>query len=100
MLERKADGDRVVVTFRIPVKCGAVEVAVLGEFNGWSPDADPMQRDGDEFVVTLTLPPGRRYRFRYLLDGTRWENDWAADGYELNDYGGHDSVLDLTRCRT
>ena len=39
---------------------------------------------------------GRRYRFRYLLDGRRWENDWEADDYVDNDHGGQDSVVDLT----
>ena len=95
MLERRADGDGVMVTFRIPTKCGADSVAVLGEFNGWAPDAHAMTRDGDDFVATIHLRPGRAYRFRYLLDGVRWENDWAADSYTVNDFGGHDSVLDL-----
>ena len=33
---------------------------------------------------------------RYLLDGQRWDNDWAADAYVRNDFGGDDSVVDLT----
>jgi hypothetical protein len=36
---------------------------------------------------------GRAYRFRYLLDGVRWENDWHADDYVLNVHGSHDSVV-------
>ena len=42
------------------------------------------------------LEAGRAYRFRYLLDGHRWDNDWAADAYEPNDFGAGDSVVDLT----
>ena len=37
-----------------------------------------------------------RKGYRYLVDGERWENDWAADTYAPNDYGGDDSVVDLT----
>ncbi len=46
--------------------------------------------------MTVGLDAGRAYRFRYLLDGQRWDNDWAADAYEPNDFGGDDSVVDLT----
>jgi hypothetical protein len=69
---------------------------VVGDFNDWSHDAHPMERDGDQFIARIPLPPGRSYRYRYLLDGARWENDWSADGYEPNEFGGDDSVLDLT----
>ena len=56
-----------------------------------------MHRDADGgFSVTVGLEAGRAYRFRYLLDGQRWDNDWAADAYQPNDFGGDDSVVDLT----
>ena len=56
-----------------------------------------MRRDAEGgFSVTVGLDAGRAYRFRYLLDGQRWDNDWAADAYVRNDFGGDDSVVDLT----
>ena len=56
-----------------------------------------MRRDAaGGFSVTIELDAGRVYRFRYLLDGQRWDNDWAADAYVRNDFGGDDSVVDLT----
>jgi hypothetical protein len=55
-----------------------------------------MERDGDGYVAHLHLEAGRAYRFRYLLDGCRWENDWQADAYLPNEFGGEDSVIDLT----
>lgn len=90
------DGQLVTITFRVPTGCGAREACVVGEFNGWSTTANPMQQDGEGFVATISLPRGRRYRFRYLLDGQRWENDWAAHAYVPNEFGGNDSVVDLT----
>jgi hypothetical protein len=51
-------------------------------------------KDGS-FSVTISLKPGSSYRFRYLLDGERWENDWAADSYIPNDYGGEDSLVEV-----
>ena len=56
-----------------------------------------MHRDSaGGFSLTVGLDAGRAYRFRYLLDGRRWDNDWAADAYQPNDFGGDDSVVDLT----
>jgi len=85
------------VTFTVDPRAGAQAVAVCGEWNEWSADADVMHRDAQGgFSVTVDLDAGRAYRFRYLLDGQRWDNDWAADAYVRNDFGGDDSVVDLT----
>jgi hypothetical protein len=85
------------VTFTIDPQVGAQAAAVCGEWNGWSADAGVMRRDAEGgFSVTVDLDVGRAYRFRYLLDGRRWDNDWAADAYVRNDFGGDDSVVDLT----
>jgi 1,4-alpha-glucan branching enzyme len=85
------------VTFTVDPEVGAQAAAVCGDWNDWSPGADVMQRGADGgFSVTVDLDTGRAYRFRYLLDGQRWDNDWAADAYVRNDFGGDDSVVDLT----
>jgi 1,4-alpha-glucan branching enzyme len=85
-----------VATFRLPTLSGAATACVVGEFNNWSATATPMTRDGEWFVATVLLRVGKSYRFRYLLDGERWENDWAADAYVPNEFGGEDSLIDLT----
>jgi len=97
MIERVRGADVVNVTFEVPATAGARVAHLCGDFNDWSTEATPMTllEDG-RFSVTLPLQAGRRWRFRYLLDGHRWENDWTADDYEPNAYGGQDSVVDLT----
>ena len=91
------DTETVLVTFRLPPDVTAESAFVVGDFNDWSTTAHPMTKDTDGgFATALTLEPGRTYRFRYLLDGERWENDWAADAYVPNEFGGEDSVIDLT----
>ena len=94
---RKRPGSRprtVEVTFELPSTVDGTEVAIVGEFNEWSTDANRITRDEDgAFRATLVLPAGRRYRFRYLIDGERWENDWRADDYWPNQFGGDDSVV-------
>jgi 1,4-alpha-glucan branching enzyme len=82
------------VTFELPGQVSAETVALCGEFNEWDPTQHPMKRRKDgSFSLTISLKPGNEYRFRYLLDGERWENDWAADKYVLNEFGTEDSVV-------
>ena len=97
MIKSSEPGGTASVTFTLSPSVGAQTAAVCGEWNGWSLSADVMCRDADGgFSVTVELEAGRAYRFRYLLDGVRWDNDWAADAYLPNSYGGDDSVVDLT----
>ena len=87
---------RPCATFRLEYGVAGHEVHVVGELNGWSRTANPMEFDGRGYVAELIVMGGRTYRFRYLIDGERWQNDWAADCYAANEFGGDDSVLDLT----
>jgi hypothetical protein len=84
------------VTFRLPSDAApeAKKVTIVGDFNYWDMEATPMKKaiNGD-FTVTLELGTGKEYRFRYLIDGKRWENDWRADKYMKNPYGTDDSVV-------
>jgi 1,4-alpha-glucan branching enzyme len=84
----------VEVTFELTPAVVAGSAAVVGDFNDWSVDADPMERGDDgAFRRTIELELGRQYRFRYVIDGERWVNAWDADDYVPNDYGGDDSVV-------
>jgi 1,4-alpha-glucan branching enzyme len=90
------DGSTCLVTFILPAQINARTAHLYGDFTEWekSPQAMTAQADG-KFSVTLSLSTGKDYRFRYLLDGGRWENDWAADAYVSNPFGTQDSVLKL-----
>ena len=94
---RNAGNGFVLVTFRLPNINGSKHISLVGEFNAWCPTANPLEPDGDELVTKVLLPAGRTYRFRYLVEDARWLNDWAADSYTNNEFGGDDSVVDLTR---
>ena len=84
----------VPVTFTLPAEVGAADVALCGDFNNWDTGPIPLIRETDgEWQVTVPLAPGGIYRYRYLLDGERWENAWDADRYEPNPYGSDNSVV-------
>jgi hypothetical protein len=84
------------ITFRLPGKAApeSKKVTVVGDFNNWNTTELPMKRlkNGD-YKLVLKLHGKREYRFRYLIDDIRWENDWHADKYIPNPYGCDDSVV-------
>jgi 1,4-alpha-glucan branching enzyme len=86
------------VTFELPSNMWAERMNLVGEFNDWDTSATPMKRNRSDanWRTTLVLEAGKRYRFRYLIDGKEWLNDWHADDHVENPYGTHDSVIDLT----
>ncbi|MCB9007147.1 MAG: isoamylase early set domain-containing protein [Ardenticatenaceae bacterium] len=77
----------------MPADVGAETAHLCGEFNEWNPTKIHEKAKDGSFGVTLSLVPGESYRFRYLLDGQRWENDWDADTYVANQYGSEDSLI-------
>ncbi len=84
----------VVVIFALSAAVQAESVALCGDFNDWSADATPLELGSDGYWrVAVALQPGRSYRYRYLINGERWENARDADAYVPNPYGGTDSVV-------
>ena len=82
------------VTFAVPSEVKARKVSLCGEFNDWNRKVNPMKRRKDgSFSLTVSLSAGRDYRFRYVVDGDRWENDYAADEYRPNPFGTDDSIV-------
>jgi len=84
------------VTFELPAQLNAQTVSLCGEFNEWDPTSHYLRpRKGGRFSTTISLQAGRAYRFKYLVDDERWENDWAADGYVANEFGTEDSTVEV-----
>jgi 1,4-alpha-glucan branching enzyme len=88
----------VLVTFELPSSIWIERVNLVGDFNDWDTTATPMSRTrvDDDWKATIDLESGRAYRFRYLVDGKEWLNEWYADDYVANPHGSDDSVVDLT----
>ncbi len=89
-------GKKCRVTFKLPAEVKAETAALVGEFNDWDETANAMKKLKDgSFSTQVSLKSGNTYRFRYLLDGKRWENDWEADGYSPNEHGEDDSLISV-----
>jgi 1,4-alpha-glucan branching enzyme len=85
--------DDVEVTFEIDA-LGVDSAALVTETHGWQPQ--PMKRakrGKGPFRLKLRVPKDHSLQFRYLLDGSQWENDEAADDYWPNGLGSDNSVV-------
>lgn len=87
---------KVRVTFSIPAAIWADTVHVVGNFNNWSQTLHPLHLDDTGWHITLELEAGKSYEYRYLINNSEWHNDWHADHYVPNEYGGDNSVVDLS----
>lgn len=84
------------VTFILPPAIGAKSAFLCGDFNNWDKTAAQMDFSEEKgFSITINLKIGQSYKFRYFLDGERWENDWQSDSYCPNEFGSEDSLLEL-----
>ncbi len=87
---------KVRVTFALPSALWADTIYLVGDFNGWDRHATPLRATEHGWMVTLELEAGKVYQYRYLINGNEWHNDWNADGYAPNPYGGDNSLVDTT----
>lgn len=93
----------VRVTFEVSKKAAqdAAKVFLLGEFNDWNPVELEHLKNG-KFRTVLKLPTDQQscYEFRYKYytqDGSeKFDNDWEADAYHPNEFGGDNSVIIVT----
>ncbi len=90
------DGSSCNVTFVIQAEQaeGVQTAFVAGDFNNWSRSATPMKKTSEGgFEASVKLDAGREFHFRYLLDDTRWDNDWHADKYVQSPFRDADNSV-------
>jgi len=74
----------------------AASILLVGDFNNWQIGETPLKKAKTEvWSVSLDLETGKEYQYRYLVDGTNWENDSDADKYIPSGLGSENSVLAL-----
>jgi len=83
------------VTFSVLEK-EAQEVAVIGDFNNWNPEAGALGKlKNGTFKGTFELDINKSYEFKYLVDGV-YQNDAEADAQKWNEFAGaENSVITL-----
>lgn len=91
---RQLEGEHVVVQFEVEMPGQRGPVRIAGDWNDWQPE--PMACDGgDLYRASVVLAPNASYRFRYLLADGTWTNDFTADDFVENPFGGYDALIRL-----
>ncbi|MBN1426941.1 MAG: isoamylase early set domain-containing protein [Anaerolineae bacterium] len=96
MLQKRylSQGKICEVTFILPPSINAKSAVLVGDFNNWNKTSAPMtSAEGGTWQAKVNLNIGREYQFRYFVNGSEWHNDWEADKYVMNPYGGENSVV-------
>jgi hypothetical protein len=86
--------DRTVATQFVLDSPRAARVSLVGDFNGWDPEATPLVRDSSSGIWTATVPllPGRHV-YAFMVDGTAWTLDPRAPTAQDPDFGTPSSVV-------
>ena len=94
MLKRQPLGTRAKVTFALPIGETPTSVSVVGDFNDWNPTTHPMKkRSNGTRSVSVELPAGATYRFKYVSEDGQWFCEPHADGEEWNEFATTNSLL-------
>jgi 1,4-alpha-glucan branching enzyme len=83
----------IVFRYRNP---DARRVNLVGDFNDWSPAADPMSDDNADGEWTLFYPlrPGT-YAYKFLVDGKNWIQDPLNPLTEPDGFNGRNSIIKI-----
>lgn len=89
----RVERGRLVFTFHDDA---ARTAAVAGDFNAWDPARLPMERGpAGNWHAEIPVPPPGRYRYKLVIDGTRWLADPSHSLRQPDPYGSFDSLLDV-----
>jgi 1,4-alpha-glucan branching enzyme len=85
---------KVTFTISADLLAGAKKATVAGEFNNWDIEALPFKITKGGGSVSIELPIGKEFQYKFVIDGTRWENDPETDGYIANGLGEYNSIVE------
>jgi 1,4-alpha-glucan branching enzyme len=69
-------------------------VALIGDFNDWNPQANPLGHGDGQWSTTIRLKPGR-YRYAFVVGGSNWRSDPRSPAAD-DDFGTPTSVITVT----
>jgi len=89
--ESAITGQRVRFVLQSP----AQHVTLIGDFNDWDRNATPLKEQDGTWSTTVALRPGR-YRYAFLVNGTRVEADPTAP-MAADEFGASTSAITIGR---
>ena len=94
MITKKFLKTKPVAKVTFDITTDAKKVYLVGEFNGWNEEANPLRKSKDGTLrASLDLETGKDYQFKYKTAEGEWFNDDAADKYVGNEFAEENSVV-------
>ena len=70
----------------------ATAVSVVGDFNDWNKDKNPLKLENGTWKGSMTLKPGR-HEYKFVVNNTDWITDPKSSETVADKYGGRSSIL-------
>ncbi len=88
-----ASGEESEVDFELE-DAEATKVSIVGTFNNWDKNANPMKKENDVWKCTLKLKPGK-YEYQFVVNETDWILDPKSGKNVDNKYEGKNSIIEV-----
>jgi 1,4-alpha-glucan branching enzyme len=72
----------------------ATKVSIVGTFNNWNKDANPMTLENGVWKTSISLKPGK-HEYQYVINDTDWILDPKQNIAVENKYDGKNSVIEV-----
>ncbi|MDD3146027.1 MAG: isoamylase early set domain-containing protein [Candidatus Riflebacteria bacterium] len=72
----------------------AKKVSVVGNFNDWNKDANPMKLENGIWKCTVHLKPGK-HEYQFVVNDTDWVVDPKSGNAVKNKFEGMNSVIEI-----
>jgi 1,4-alpha-glucan branching enzyme len=98
LLQRQGRNPDEMIIVRFELRApDARDVAVVGNWNRWDPQAQKLgDPDGDGvWEIEIPLKRGEEHQYQFLIDGTNWIPDPDAPLQVDDGFGGVNSVLQI-----
>jgi len=98
LLPRLGPGSNETIVVRFELQAPeARDVAVVGNWNRWDPEAQKLEDpDGDGiWEIEIPLKRGEEHQYQFLIDGQNWIPDPEAPLQVEDGFGGVNSVLQI-----
>lgn len=72
----------------------ATKVSIVGNFNNWNKDANPLTKENGIWKTSLNLKPGK-HEYQFVVNDTDWIIDPKQGISVKNKYEGMNSVVEV-----
>ncbi|MFZ5950694.1 MAG: isoamylase early set domain-containing protein [Candidatus Rifleibacteriota bacterium] len=88
-----ASGEESEVDFELE-DAEATKVSIVGTFNNWDKNANPMKKENGVWKCTLKLKPGK-HEYQFVVNETDWILDPKSGNNVNNKYEGKNSIIEV-----